>query len=100
MQKLYLRTNYIEATNEEDIDLKSQFRIKIFSDPISIRDDGRKLCFATLFNDSNIIENTTHIDLNDGKVTNAIFVQVNQLPQIDSRLTAKLLQCCRRSIIS
>ena len=27
VQKLYLRTNYIEANIEEDIDLKNQFRI-------------------------------------------------------------------------
>ena len=27
VQKPYLRNNYIEANNEEDIDLKNQFRI-------------------------------------------------------------------------
>ena len=37
VQKPYLRTNYIEANIEEDIDLKNQFRIKNVSDPISIR---------------------------------------------------------------
>ena len=30
VQKPYLRTNYIEANIEEDIDLKSHFRIKIY----------------------------------------------------------------------
>ena len=30
------------------------------------------------------------MDLNDRNITNARFIQVNQLPQIDSRLTAKL----------
>ena len=43
-----------------------------------------------LFNDPNIIGNTSHIDLNDRIITNARIVQVNQLPQIDSHLTAKL----------
>ena len=43
-----------------------------------------------LFNDPSIIKNTEHIDLNDRNITNARFIQVNQLPQIDSHLTAKL----------
>ena len=37
-----------------------------------------------------VLKNTEHIDLNDRKITNALFIQVNQLPQIDSQLTAKL----------
>ena len=42
------------------------------------------------------MKNTAHIDLNDRNITNARFVQVNQLPQIDSHLTAKL--CVDNSI--
>ena len=37
-----------------------------------------------------MIKNSDHIDLNDKNITNARFIQVNQLPQIDSHLTAKL----------
>ena len=37
-----------------------------------------------------MIKNTAHIDLNDRSNTNASFIRVNQLPQIDSHLTAKL----------
>ena len=36
------------------------------------------------------MKNSEHIDLNDRNITNARFVQVNQWPQIDSHLTAKL----------
>ena len=36
VQKLYLRTNYIESNIEEDIDLKNQFRFKNLPDPVSI----------------------------------------------------------------
>ena len=36
------------------------------------------------------MKNTARIDLNDRNITNARFIQVNQLPQIDSHLTAKL----------
>ena len=90
VQKPYLRTKYIEANIEEDIDLKNQFRIKILPDPISIREATSKHYVDNLFNDPSIIKNSAHIDLNDRNITNARFIQVNQLPQIDSHLTAKL----------
>ena len=90
VNKPYLRTNYIESNIEEDVDLKNQFRIKNVPDPISIREVCSKNYVDNLFNDSSIIKNTAHIDLNDRNITNARFIQVNQLPQIDSHLTAKL----------
>ena len=89
VQKPYLRTNYIES-NIEDIDLKNQYRIKNLPDPISIREAASKNYVDKLFNDPSIVKNTEHIDLNDRNITNARFIQVNQLPQIDSHLTAKL----------
>ena len=90
IQKPYLRTNYIESNIEENIDLKNQFRIKNLRDPISIRDACSKNYVDTLFNDPSMIKNTAHFVLNDRNITNARFIQVNQLPQIDSHLTAKL----------
>ena len=90
VQKPYLRTNYIESSIEEDIDLKNQYRIKNLPDPISIREACSKIHVDNLFNDPSILNNTAHIVLNDRNITNARFIQVNQLPQIDSRLTAKL----------
>ena len=90
VQKPYLRTNYIEANIEEDIDFKNQFRIKNLPDPISIREAASKNYVDNLFNDPSIVKNTDHIDLNDRNITNARFIQVNQLLQIDSHLTAKL----------
>ena len=90
VQKLYLRTNYIEANIEEDIDLKNQYRIKNLPDPISIREACSKNYVDNLFNDPSILKNTEHIDVNDRNITNARFIQVNQWPQIDSHLTAKL----------
>ena len=90
VQKPYLRTNYLESNIEEDIDLKNQYRIKNIPDPISIREAVSKSCVDNLLNDPSIIKNNAHIDLNDRNITNARFIQVNQLPQIDSPLTAKL----------
>ena len=90
VQKPYLRTNYIEANIEEDIDLKNQFRIKNLPDYLSIREAASKNYLDKLFNDPSIIKNTEHIDLNDRNIINARFIQVNQLLQIDPHLTAKL----------
>ena len=90
VQKPYLRHIYIEANIEEDIDLKNQFRIKNLPDPISIREAASKNYVDISINDPSIIKNSEHIDLNDRNITNARFIQVNQLPQIDSPLTAKL----------
>ena len=42
VQKPYLRSNYIEANIEEDIDVKNQYKIKNLPDPI--RSSFKKLC--------------------------------------------------------
>ena len=42
VQKLYLRTIYIDTNTGEDIDLKGQYRIKNLPDPISIREAASK----------------------------------------------------------
>ena len=90
VQKPYLRTNYLESNTEENFDLKNQYKIKNLPDPTDIQDACRKQYVDNKFNNPSIIKNTAHIDLNGKKITNARFIQVNQLPQIDSHLTAKL----------
>ena len=90
VQKPYLRTNYIEANIEEDINLKNQYKIKNLPDPTNLQDACNKNYVDNKFNDPSILKNTAHIDLNDRNITNARFIQVNQLPQIDGHLTAKL----------
>ena len=96
VQKPYLRHYYIESNIEEDIDLKNQYTIENLPDPLSIREAASKYYVDNLLNDSSIVKNDAHIDLNDKNITNARFIQVNQLPQIDSHLTAKL--CVDNSI--
>ena len=90
VQRLYLRTNYIESSIEEDIELKNQYRIKNLPDPTNIQHACTKNYADKLFNDPSILKNTEHIDLSDRIITNARFIQVNQWPQIDSHLTSKL----------
>ena len=90
VQKPYLRSIYIEANIEEDIDLRNQYRIKQLHDPVSIGERASKNYVDNLFNDPSILKNNARIDLNGRNITNATFIQVNQLPQIDSHFTAKL----------
>ena len=90
VQKPYLRTKYMEANIEEDIDFKNECRYKNLPDPISIKEAGSKNYVDNLFNNPSILKNTAHIDLNDRNITNAGFIQINQRPQIDSHLMAKL----------
>ena len=89
VQKPYLRTNYIEANIEEDIDLKNQYRIKNLPDPISIREPAPKHYVDKLFNDPSIIKNTAHVDFNDKNLDNVRFVKVNSMPAVGEHLTAK-----------
>ena len=89
VQKPYLRSNYIES-NIEDIDSQNKFRIKNLSDPSGIREPASKDYVDNNFNDPSINKSTAHIDLNDKIITNARYIQVIQLPQIDSHLAAKL----------
>ena len=58
--------------------------------PISIREAASNSYVEILFNDPSILKNTEHIDLNDRNINNARFIQVNQWPQIDSRITPRL----------
>ena len=82
LQKPYLRTNYIEADIEEDIDLKNQYRIKNLPDPISIREPANKNYV------DNIFEND--IDFNDVKLGNIKFVKVNYQTAVNEHLTPKV----------
>ena len=90
VQKPYLRTKNLESNLEKDIDLGNQIRMKNLRDSIGIREACSQSYVGNLFNDTSILKNTTHIDLNDRNFTNPRFIQVNELPQLDSHLTAKL----------
>ena len=90
VQEPYLRTNYIEADIEEDINMKNQFKIKNLPCPQENSDGVCKFYVDNLFKDPSILKNTEHIDLNGRNFTNARFIQVNLLHQFDSHLTAKL----------
>ena len=65
VQKPYLRTKYIEAKIEEDIDLKNQYKNKNLPDHISIREAASKNYVDNKYNDLSKIKNTTLVDFND-----------------------------------
>ena len=90
VQKPYLRTNYIEANIEEDIDLKNQNRIKNSPDPISIREAISKNYVDSNFNDPSIIRNTSHVDFNDKNLDNVRFIKVNSMPTLEKQLTPQI----------
>ena len=89
VQKPYLKTNYLEANIEEDIDLKNQYRYKNLPDPTNIQDACSKNYVDKKFNDPSIIENTAHVDFNDKNLDNVRFVKVNSMPAVGEHLTAK-----------
>ena len=60
VQKRYLRTNYIEANIEEDINIKNQYKIKNLPCPQEKSDAVCKFYVDILFNDSSM-KKTLHI---------------------------------------
>ena len=82
VQKPYLRTIYIEANFEEDIDKKNQYRIKNLPDPISTRDACSK----------NYVDNRfkNDVDFNHIKLENMKFVEVNYQPAFNEHLILKI----------
>ena len=82
VEKPYLRTNYIEANIEEDIDLRGQYRNKNLPDPLSIREAASKNYIDQIFRND--------IDFNDVKLENIKFVKVNYQPAPPNHLTPKI----------
>ena len=85
---LYLYKNLIwELINsqenlEEDIDMKTQCRIKNLPDPISIREPSSKNYVDYIFK--------IDFDFNDANLKKVKFVKVNNAPAVDSLLTQKV----------
>ena len=83
VKKPCLRTNYIEANIEEDIDIKNQFRIKNLPDLISTKDCCSKNYVENNFNHPSIIKNTAHVDFNNKDLNNVRFIKVNSMPTLE-----------------
>ena len=70
--------------------MRNQYKIKNLPCPQENSDAVCKSYVDKLFNDPSRTKNTEQIGLNQRDITNARFIQVNQMPQINSHLTAKL----------
>ena len=82
MQKPYLRTNFLKSNIEEDIDLKSQYRIKNLTDPLSIREAFNEKYVDIIFKKD--------VDFIDVKLENIKFVKVHYQPAVNEHLTPKV----------
>ena len=81
VNKPYLRTNYIEANIEEDIDLKNQYEIKNLIDPINLHDACNKNYVDNIFKND--------IDFNDNKLTNINSITLNKQAENDNQVITK-----------
>ena len=75
---------------EEDIDLRSQYRIKNSPDPISIREACSKNYVDNKSNNPSLIKNTAHVDFFDKSCNNFRFIKINSMPTFEEHLTPKL----------
>ena len=82
VQKPYLRSIYIEANIEEDIDLKYQYRIENLPDLFSIREACNKNYVDNIFRND--------IDFKEVKLEIIIFVSVNYQPAVSEHLTPEI----------
>ena len=80
-QKPYLRTNYIESSIEEDIDLKNQYRIKNLPDPVSLTEAASKNYVDNIFK--------YDIDFNDVKLENINTITLNKQAENDNEVITK-----------
>ena len=83
-------TNCVECNIEEDIDLKSQFKIKNLPDLISIREEASKNYVDNKLNDPSKIKNTNHVDFDDKNLNTIHFIRVNSIPTLEEQLTPKI----------
>ena len=81
VNKPYLRTNYIEANIEEDIDLKNQYKIKNLIDPIILHDACNKNYVDNIFKND--------IDFNDNKLSNINSITLNKQAENDNQVITK-----------
>ena len=89
VQKPHLRTNYIESNVEEDIDLRSQYKIKKLPDPISTREAASKNYVDNKFNGPSIKKNTPLVNFNDKSLDIILSIKVNSMPTLEEHLTLK-----------
>ena len=90
VQKLHLRTIYIESNFEENFDLEDHFRIKNLPDAVSRRGAASKNYVDNKFSDPSTTKNTDHVDFNDKNLNNVHSIKINSFPTLEEHLTLKI----------
>ena len=87
VKKPYLKTNYIEANIEEDIDLRNQYKIKNLIDPINLHDACNKNYIDNTINESSLLrlDPNEKLDMNNQdsillNSTRSLPVKIFELP--------------------
>ena len=89
VQKPFLRTNYIEANIEEDIDFKNQYRIKNLPNPINITEACNKNFFDKSIDEPSLVRNNQNNDLGNYNLTNINSITLNKQAENDSEVITK-----------
>ena len=82
VQKLLIRSDYIDSNIEENIDMKNQYEITNLADPLSIREACSENYVDQIFRND--------IDFKDVNLEKIEFVKVNYQPAVGEHLTPKV----------
>ena len=84
-----MRSNYIEANIEEDIDSNNQFRIINLPDPISIREAASKNNVDNSINEVSLVRNNRDNDFGNYNLTNENSITLNTQAIDDNQVITK-----------
>ena len=80
VQKPYLRSNYIEANIEEDIDLKNHYKIKNLPNPTNLYDACNKNYIDNIIDELSLVRNNKDNDFGNYRFTNIHSITLNNEP--------------------
>ena len=89
VQKPYLRTNYIEANIEEDINLKNQYRIKNLPNLTNLQDACNKNYIDNAIDEVSLVRNNKDNDYGNYNLTNINYITLNKQAENDNEVITK-----------
>ena len=89
VQKPYLRTNYIEAKIEEDINLKNEYRIINLPDPTNLQDACNKNYIDNAIDEVSLVRNNKDNDFGNYNLTNINSITLNTQAIDDNQVITK-----------
>ena len=89
VQKPYLRTNYIEANIEEDLDIKNQYGIKNLPNPTNLQDACSKNYVDNAINEISLVRNNRDNDFGNYNLANINSITLNTQAVNDNQVITK-----------